>query len=37
MHRSDKGDAYYTLYVVASGAEQQKKWVDTTKKGMSVF
>ncbi|XP_060582026.1 tyrosine-protein kinase Tec-like [Ruditapes philippinarum] len=31
MHRTEKGEGYYTLYIVAQSAEQQKKWVDTLK------
>ncbi|XP_045204192.2 tyrosine-protein kinase Tec-like isoform X1 [Mercenaria mercenaria] len=31
MHRTEKGEGYYTLYVVAQRPEQQKNWVDTLK------
>ncbi|XP_052281781.1 tyrosine-protein kinase Tec-like isoform X2 [Dreissena polymorpha] len=34
MHREEKVDGYFTLYIVAQSGEQQKKWVDTLKKSI---
>ena len=33
MHRADKGDGFFTLYIIALSQEQQQKWVDTMKQG----
>lgn len=32
MHKAEKGEGYFTLYIVALNAEQQKKWVTALKK-----
>lgn len=31
MHRAEKGEGFYTLYIIALSPEQQQKWVDTIK------
>ena len=33
MHRAEKGEGFYTLYIIALSPEQQQKWVDVIKQG----
>ena len=36
MHRAEKGEGFYTLYIIALSPEQQQKWVDVIKQGKKV-